>query len=186
MQTNVTYRHQAGFSLVELLGAIAVTGALIGLSIASVQELKQKAFDASARSMVKNLGMGCEALMNEFATDPAATVAEYGIPYETEADGTIRITDTMGCISAGGSATCVRKLPGFTNFTSVSKRLTVGYVIADEGADVELVGRSVSMSSGGEGTRADGLDCVAVSRHARGTATYYWIPGLGLYSAERE
>lgn len=58
-------RHQAGFSLVEVLTVCVIIGILSGLVIPNYRAFRTRAYDAVARSDLRNVKLGTLAAINE-------------------------------------------------------------------------------------------------------------------------
>ena len=163
--------------MIELLVGVVITTVLASLSLASFTELKQKAYDASARSKVKDIGVACEDLVNQFETDPVNTATEYGIPITGTPP---RLAGMFGCM---GDASCAARFPAL----KASRNLTTGYVVAGFDSDL-FTGAQNSSANYAFGSLGHDfrIECLGVAFHNKGSKVYYWIPKFGIYADERD
>lgn len=167
------FHRSRGFTLVELLVAIIVTGILSALSISSFVELKQKVYDAVARSKVRDMGVACTALMSDFEVDPIAAATEHNF-LNSLSYNPVRLNAMIGCY---GEA-CAPHFPAL----SVSKNVITGYVISGyNNTYLETDKETITFSASSSNNRGF-IDCIAVAYHKNGSNVYYWIPRLGLYT----
>ncbi len=75
-------RRSAGFTLVELLIVVVIIGILAAIAIPQFASTKEKAFDASAKSDLRNLMTAEESYFYDYAAYSAATQASAGAPFK--------------------------------------------------------------------------------------------------------
>ena len=73
-----------GFTLIELLIVVVIIGILASIAIPKFANTKQKAYEASMRTDLKNLGTAMESYFSDYTTYPA-TVTDLGTSYTASA-----------------------------------------------------------------------------------------------------
>jgi len=77
-------RVRNGFTLIELLIVVVIIGILASIAIPKFANTKQKAYEASMRTDLKNLGTAMESYFSDYTTYPA-TVTDLGTSYTASA-----------------------------------------------------------------------------------------------------
>ena len=166
--------HNRGFTMTELLVVIVVLGILSSLSLASFIELRQKAYDAAARSKARDIGQACEVLMAEFDANPLEAAAMYNLNVYNLAG----YTALSGVSACGGGEACAARFPEL----SASRNIATGVSISARNPILLMSPNSVTIGGGSGGF---GIDCIGAAYHRKGTKTYYWIPRQGIYASLR-
>jgi len=92
MTAHETYEDPAGFTLIELLIVVVILGILAAIAIPQFSNTKEKAFDAAAKSDLRNLMSAQETYFAEFQ-EYAPDVSSLGS--ETRFNQTNGVTITM-------------------------------------------------------------------------------------------
>lgn len=71
-------RNEKGFTLIELLIVVVIIGILAAIAIPQFASTKEKAFDAGAKSDLRNLMTGEEAYFSDFQAYTSTTVSAGG------------------------------------------------------------------------------------------------------------
>ncbi len=79
-------RNEKGFTLIELLIVVVIIGILAAIAIPQFASTKEKAFDAAAKSDLRNLMTAEEAYFSDSQAYTAATVAA-GTTADLDGDG---------------------------------------------------------------------------------------------------
>ncbi len=80
-------RNTKGFTLIELLIVVVIIGILAAIAIPQFASTKEKAFDAAAKSDLRNLMTAEEAYFSDFQAYTDVTVNAGGA-YDMDGDGT--------------------------------------------------------------------------------------------------
>lgn len=95
------YRNSKGFTLIELLIVVVIIGILAAIAIPRFASTKGKAFDAAAKTDLRNAMTAQEAYYSDNQTyaDDAA---------DLDFDGTANVTTSVDAGDAGGYAMCAQ------------------------------------------------------------------------------
>lgn len=74
-------RVRNGFTLIELLIVVVIIGILASIAIPKFANTKQKAYEASMRTDLKNLGTAMESYFSDYTTYPT-TITDLGTSYK--------------------------------------------------------------------------------------------------------
>ena len=166
-----------GFTLIEVLVSIIITGVMAGISMATFIEYRKKAYDIAAQAMVKSMGTTCEGVTNDFLVDPDGAAAEHNLTVVRNGAG--QVTGLGMCTVCYYNEACASRFAG----TSSKKGIRAGYVICNSSSVLETNKTYYSMGGSTGGNR--GIDCVASAFHEKGDKVYYWDLKLGLYATTR-
>jgi len=120
-----------GFTLVEMMSAVAIIGIMASIAISTTYYFRQKSFENTVEQDVRNAGSLCEAYYVENMSYPAfgPFTGKEGTTSYNIADGlSIKLSQNVtleGVIQGNGSIVITGSHPGSTNPITYSSELGV-------------------------------------------------------------